>query len=194
MRRHGDPRQEGITKAQLEPYVKLVEARISKNAANPVWAQLDDRWQVLTRSAEETLSAYHNGRPGLRQEVRAASEVKKLSDAVEPREVIMAALAMYLMLYQEPRRFRSDEAFTTQLVRRVRGLSEVNVGVWYDNKTNKMRRVYRELPPRVVQVIAGWLIPVLGGVGLKLVELEKADWEAQQNEIKSFQQAVSDLT
>ncbi|MBO1906641.1 hypothetical protein KHP60_15655 [Microvirga sp. 3-52] len=194
MRRHGDPRQEGVTKAQLEPYVKLVEARIAKNAANPVWTQLDDRWQALTRSAEAILAAYHNGRPGLRQEVRAASEVKKLGQAVEPREVIVTALAMYLMLYQEPRRFRSDDAFSTQLVRRVRGLSDVNVGVWHDNKTNKMRRVYRELPPRVVQVIAGWIVPVLGGVGMKLVELEKADWEAQQQKVKSFHQAVSDLT
>lgn len=51
--------------------------------------------------AGEILSAYHNGRPGLRHEVRAASEVKKLGQAVEPREVIVTALAMYLMLYQD---------------------------------------------------------------------------------------------
>ncbi|MBM6592391.1 recombinase family protein [Microvirga pudoricolor] len=115
-------------------------------------------------------------------------------DTVEPHEVIVTALAMFLMHYQEPRRFKSDDAFTTQLVRRVRGLSDVNVGEWYDDKSGRTRRVYRELPPRVVQVIAGWLIPMLGGIGLKLVELEQAEWDARQQEIRSFYKAVSDLT
>jgi hypothetical protein len=193
MRRHGDPRQEGVTKAQLEPYKRRVRARIEKNVTNPIWGQLDDRWRLVVRSAEQTLAAYHSGRASLRHEVQAASEVKKLGDAVEPREVIVTALAMYLMHYQDPRRFKSDDAFTTQLVRRVRGLSDVNVGEWYDDKSGRTRRVYRELPPRVVQVVAGWLIPMLGGIGIKLVELEQAEWDARQQEIKAFYQAVSDL-
>ncbi len=174
--------------------MKIVEARIVKNATNPVWSQLEERWLALASAAGATLSAYHNGRPGVRQEVLAAHEIKKLREAVEPRTVIVMALAMYVMLDQEPRRFRSDEAFTTQLVRRVRGLSDVNVGEWYDHKTNRMKRVYRELPPRVVQVLANWIVPVLGGVGIKLAALERADQEARQKELTSFHQAVSDLT
>jgi hypothetical protein len=141
-----------------------------------------------------TLFAYHNGRPGLRQEVLAAHEIKKLGDTVEPRKVIVTALAMYLLLDHEPRRFRSDAAFSTQLIRRIRGLSDINVGEWHDSKTNKTRRVYRELPPRVVQVLAGWVVPVLGGVGIKLAALEEADYQARQKELVSFQRAVSDLT
>lgn len=194
MRRHGDPLQEGITKAHLAPYVKLVEARIAKNVNNPVWSQLEERWLALTNAAEATLSAYHNGRPGVRQEVLAAHEIKKLRETVEPRKIIVTALAMYVMLDQEPRRFRSDAAFTTQLIRRVRGLSEVNVGEWYDHKTNKMKRVYRELPPKVVQVLAGWIVPILGGVGIKLAALERADYETRQREALSFHQALNDLT
>jgi hypothetical protein len=192
-RRHGDPLQEGVTKAQLDPYVKIVEARITKNINSSVWSQLDERWLALTSAAGATLSTYHNGRPGLRQEVLAAHEIKKLGDTVEPRRVIMTALAMYLMLDHEPRRFRSDAAFSTQLIRRIRALSDVNVGEWHDSKTNKTRRVYRELPPRVVQVLAGWVVPVLGGVGIKLAALEKADHDALQKQIASFQHSVNDL-
>lgn len=192
-RRHGDPLQEGVTKAQLDPYVKIVEARITKNTNSSVWSQLDERWLALTGAAEAILSAYHNGRPGLRQEVLAAHEVKKLGNTVEPRSVIVTALAMYLMIDQEPRRFRSDAAFSTQLIRRIRGLSDVNVGEWHDSRSNKTRRVYRELPPRVVQVLAGWVVPVLGSVGIRLAALEKADHEAVQKQIASFQQAVNDL-
>jgi hypothetical protein len=154
---------------------------------------LDERWLALTSAVGATLSAYHNGRPGLRQEVLAAHEIKKLGDTVEPRRVIVTALAMYLMLDHEPRRFRSDSAFSTQLIRRIRGLSDVNAGEWYDSKTNKTRRVYRELPPRVVQVLAGRVVPVLGGVGTKLAALERADHDARQRQIVSFQQAVKDL-
>jgi hypothetical protein len=31
-RRHGDPQQEGVTKAQLKPYLEVVRRRITKNA------------------------------------------------------------------------------------------------------------------------------------------------------------------
>jgi hypothetical protein len=193
-RRHGDPLQEGITKAVLEPYTKIVEARIAKNAASSVWAQLDERWQTLTSEVAPILSAYHNGRPGLRHEVLAAHEIKKLGDTVETRRIIVTALAMYLLLDQEPRRFRSDAAFSTQLIRRIRGLSDINVGEWHDSKTNKTRRVYRELPPRVVQVLVSWVVPVLGGVGMKLAGLERADYDARQQQAASFLRAVKDLT
>jgi hypothetical protein len=192
-RRHGDPLQEGVTKAKLDPYLKIVEARIAKNASSQVWLQLDERWQALTTGVAPILSAYHNGRPGLRHEVLAAHEIKKLGDTVEPHKVIVTALAMYLMVDQEPRRFRSDAAFSTQLIRRIRALSDINVGEWHDSKTNKTRRVYRELPPRVVQVLAGWVVPVLGGVGIKLAALERADHDARQKQIVSFQEAVKDL-
>ena len=33
LRRHGDPLQDGVTKSQLQPYVKLVEARIAMEFA-----------------------------------------------------------------------------------------------------------------------------------------------------------------
>jgi hypothetical protein len=58
----------------------------------------------------------------------AAFELVKLSNAVEARAVLKTVLAMFLMQDQEPRKFRSDNAFLTQMVRRVRGLTKVNAG------------------------------------------------------------------
>lgn len=174
--------------------MKIVEARIAKNASSSLWTQLDERWQALTSAAGATLSIYHNGRPGLRQEVLAAHEIKKLGDTVEPRKVIVTALAMYVMQQRQPRLFRSDTAFSTQLVRRVRGLSDVNVGEWYDSKAQRTRRVYRELPPRVVQVLAPWVASVAGVVGIKIAELEMKEEEARQEEVNTFYRAVSELS
>jgi hypothetical protein len=149
---------------------------------------------ALVGTAAETLAAYHNGRPGLRHEVRAADEIKKLSSGVEPRDIIVTILAMYVMQQRQPRLFRSDTAFSTQLVRRVRGLSDVNVGEWYDSKAQRTRRVYRELPPRVVQVLAPWVASVAGLVGIRIAELEMKEEEARQEEVNTFYRAVSELS
>jgi hypothetical protein len=42
---------------------------------------------------------------------------------------------------KDPRRFRSDTAYRFQLVRRTRALADVNAGLRYDHRSNKVRRV-----------------------------------------------------
>jgi hypothetical protein len=44
-----------------------------------------------------------------------------------------------------------------------------------------------------VQVLTGWIVPILGSVGSKLAALERADHEARQTGIVAFQQAVRNL-
>jgi len=67
----------------------------------------------------------------------AAYELRRLADHVTPERVIETVLAIYLMQDQDPRRFRSDTVFWTQLVRRVRGLTKANAGVWISPDTGK---------------------------------------------------------
>jgi hypothetical protein len=57
-------------------------------------------------------------------------------------EMAEVVLAMFLMLDQDRRRFRSDRAFLFQLARRVRSLSDVNAGERFDYNTAKVRRAY----------------------------------------------------
>ena len=61
---------------------------------------------------------------------------------------------MYLMLEQEePRRFRSDDGFRFQLARRVRALTDVNQGTWYDHWAQRVKRVYRDTAPKTTACI-----------------------------------------
>jgi hypothetical protein len=80
----------------------------------------------------------------VRHEVQACDAIVKVAESVEAAAVVETALAMYVMLEMAPRRFLSDDAFRFQLVRRIRGLTEVNAGEWYGHKTGKTKRAYKD--------------------------------------------------
>jgi hypothetical protein len=194
LRRHGAVDQEGITAADLKPYLSRLKRHIEKNRESPAWGQLDGRWLAVVDHAMSVLASFERGNAGPVYERRAAHEIVKLAEATQPRAVIEIALAMFIMQEREPRRFRSDAAFRAQLVRRVRALGDVNAGVYYDHTTDKMRRTYRELSPRAVAVIGQWLAEALGGAGVHLARRERADEERQRNERLGLYKALEELT
>lgn len=192
-RRHGAPDQQGVTKAKLKPFVGLVQARIKKNATSPVWKQLEDRWATVVSHAQERVAHWKRGNACVRTEITAAEEVIRVAEHVEPREVVVTALAMYLMQYHTPTFFRSDRAFQVQLVRRVRGLTEANAARYTDQRTGKTKRAYRELPPRSAAYMADWLVQAFGATGVKLAHLERDEDERRKAESLSFGKALAEL-
>lgn len=193
-RRHGDAGQAGITKKVLKPYVDLVRARIAKNPDNSIWATCDDRWRAVVDHAKGILAEASRSVPGGRYERTAAKAVARLGADVEPRVVVETVLAMYMMMDLEARRFRSDSAFRTQLVRRVMRLSEVNAAEWHDHQTGRVRRTYRDFTPGASDVISGWLIETLGVVGLHIAKLHRSDIEKAGQAKADFHKALTDLT
>ncbi|WP_245898218.1 hypothetical protein [Phreatobacter cathodiphilus] len=103
-------------------------------------------------------------------------------------------MAMFMMLEMEPRRFRTDEAFSHQLVRRVRGLTETNAGRWFDHRSGKVKRAYRDLPPRTARIMASILAKALGGGGLTLAKLEKRDQEDRHRSRHALADGAATLT
>lgn len=192
-RRHGHPEQEGITKAQLKPFVKLVRTRITKNETNTVWDLCEARWRALALHAQHLIAARKAGQAGSRYERIAAQEIVKLASTVEASAVMETTFAMFLLEDQQPRRFRSDASFRSQLVRRLRGLSEVNAGVWFSPATGKTKRAYRDLAPRAVMIMAAWVIEALGGVGRHLAKLEQDERIARQQRVNEYFEAVAQL-
>jgi hypothetical protein len=166
---------------------------MDKNPESPAWGHLDDRWRTLVGHAQGILAGYRQGRAGPRHERIAAQEVVKLADAVEPRQVVETALAMFLMQELDPRRFRSDQAFRTQLVRRIRGLTDLNAGEYYDHTSGKTKRAYRDLPPRATAVLGLWLAEAFGAAGLHLARLELAEQEKTSKERQELHKALSEL-
>jgi hypothetical protein len=155
-----------------------------------VWAKLEERWGQLVDHARR-LAAQTGAMD--KYERRAAHEIIKLGEKVEPRKVINTILAMCLMEDFSPRRFRSDQAFRFQLVRRVRSLTDMNVGTYWDNEAQRVKRVYKVPPIRTTAILGQWLVQVVGGVAGRLAQLERADEEKQRNEAVAYRQAVEEL-
>ncbi|KMO44876.1 hypothetical protein VQ03_00815 [Methylobacterium tarhaniae] len=192
-RRHGHPDQESITTADLKPYLKLVRARIARNEASPLWAECEARWNAVLEHARRVLAAFQRCQAGYRPERIASQEVVKLAESVEPSKVVETTLAVFLLQEQQPRRFRSDKAFRFQLVRRLRGLTDLNAGSWYNHKTGKTHRAYRELTPRAVTAFAQWIIEALGGVALYLAGLERKQEQERQEQRRLLTEALEAL-
>jgi hypothetical protein len=193
MRRHGHPLQTGITVHDLRPYVARVKARQSSNRGSDVWDILAARWEALADHSARTVERFASGAPSIRHERLAAQQVTTLSANVPAEKVVQTALAMYLMAGDRPSRFQSDRAFRFELVRRVRGLTDVNAGSYWDHKAARSRRVYRDLPPRVVEVLGQWLADVFGGAGLVLASKEREDAQKAAHEHQRLTTALEGL-
>lgn len=191
-RRHGDAQQRGITVRDLAPYVKSVRAHIRRNSKNSVWEQLDNLWRLLLDELGRELEELRN-RPAVAYDREAKEQLVKLKDAVKPREAVEVILAMYMLQEFDPRRFKSDDAFRFQLVRRVRALSDVNVGSYYQHETRKVKRVYRDLSPRATRALASYLVETFGRAGVYIASHERNRVEAQGKAKAELDKALAEL-
>lgn len=133
------------------------------------------RWERIVDAAKETLKRYSEGAVGNRVARLAAHQLVAVSKGSRPWEVVRTVLAMYLLQDEQPHRFASDVAFDFQLVRRVRALAPVNAGSYWDAERNRVKKVYRDVPPRVVVAMAQPLKEALGVGGLIVAKKERED-------------------
>jgi hypothetical protein len=192
-RRHGSPTQLGVTSLELSPYVALVDARKAKNPNSEAWSILQGRWGVLVDAARSTLKRYDEGQVSPLAAVRASDHICNVADNVAPWEVISTAIAMFILQEQQPRRFTSDAAFDFQLVRRVLRLAPSNAGTYWDHKENRSRKVYRDVPPRVIKTLAVPLKEAFGAPGLMLAAREREDAQRIGDQRRRLAEALGDL-
>ncbi len=191
--RHGHPLQAAISVHQLRPYVARVVARQQRNSASEVWPALDQRWAGLVEGAGQMLARYGNGEPSYMPDVKAAHHVRSLSGAVVPAVVVQTILAMYLLQDDQPRLFRDDRAFDFQMVRRVRLLAPSAAGSYFDHRTGRSKKVYKDVPSRVTEILAASFKAVIGGTGVHLAGLERRDAEEKVKARDQFRQALGAL-
>lgn len=192
-RRHGHAQQAAVTVHQLAPYVARVKARRAKNPTSDVWPILAARWDAVTENAQALAQRVAGGAAVVAPEAKAAEQWLRLAGNVPAEAVVDAVLGMYLMRDAEPRRFQSDRAFLFQLVRRVRGLAPVNAGSYWDAQRGRARKVYQDLPPRVVEWLADALVKAFGGAGLILAAKEREQAEAAQQDAQRLARALEVL-
>lgn len=193
LRRHGHPEQSAVTKAELKPFVALVRKRIEKNAENATWAHCEARWLAVADHARGIVAQAQRGLPGNRHERIAAQQVAALADTVSPRDIIETTFAVFLLQDHDPRRFRSDDAFRAQLVRRLRGLSEGNIAEWTGSSDGRPKRAQRDIPPKSAAIIGQWIAEAVGGVGVHLARLEERDRKEREARAGDLAAAMREL-
>jgi hypothetical protein len=192
-RRHGHPNQIPVTAHELEPLRKRVKARIEKNRDNPTWNMLCIRWEALIDIAKAEQAKYLTGIAHNRYEAEAWFNVAKIGAHATAMEVVEVALAMYLLQVENPRRFKSDNAFGGQLVRRVRCLAPTSVGSYYDHTARKAKSVYRDAKPKTTAILARILQDTFGVAGLTVAHLERHEMDRQRKEQKALYDALGEL-
>lgn len=170
--RHGHPQQTSVTTHDLRPYLRMVEARRARNPGNAAWSMLEQRWSAAVSAAADMLARWESGRACVRWQVDAADQLCKLHGTVAPTAIINTALAIFIMRAAEPRRFMSEQGFRHQLVRVVRRLAPMSVGSYWNHKTQKVHKVYKDPAPRKVSFLADYLIAAFGLAGAQMAELE----------------------
>jgi hypothetical protein len=192
--RHGHAEQASVSSHELATYLKTVRARIAKNPSSPVWNKLDKHWMAVVRIAQYHVEATQVGKPQVRHQREAWADLARLGQSVEPRKVVEIALAIYLMQDWHPRRFVDDAAFGFQLVRRIRSLDSVAVGTSYDHKLGKVKKVYRDMKPKTVEVLAGIFQQAFGVAGLTVAKLEAKQRQQQESAREEFHNELAELT
>lgn len=185
--------QVGVTSHELRPYVALVEARKAKNPHSEAWSILLNRWEVVIDSASTALQQYSKGQPSNRITVVSAHHLSNVAKHSTPWEIIKTVLAMYILQDQQPNRFRSDEAFDFQLVRRVLRLAPTNAGSYWDNLENRTKKVYKDVAPRVIRALSAPLKEAFGAAGLTLAFKEREEAQRAADERQRLAHALGSL-
>jgi hypothetical protein len=185
--------QTAVTVTELRSYRSQVQRRRKATPQSPAWAILQERWSRVLAHAGDTLKLRDSGKPFQRYEAEAARHLQALDAVVPAAEVLEVALAMFVMREARPSRFCSDKAFGHQLVRRVRGLADTSSGSYWNARTKRTHRVYRDVPPRTVERMAAHLTAAFGAAGMQLAGLEQAQAEAAATETRRLQAALLQL-
>ncbi len=174
LRRHGHPLQTSIKVPELEPYRAAVRGLWKANPDASLWEVMRARWGRCIDHAQALADQRSRGVPFNRHELKAADALLTLHAGVEWQSLACTALAVYLYAAERPHRFVDDEGIRFQLVRKVRGLDDLAVGRTWNPKTKSMHRVYRDMAPRAVRLLAGYLQAVFAEAALLLRDHPKA--------------------
>lgn len=192
-RRHGHPEQAGVTVQELAPFRQRVRLRMEKNQGNQAWSILAQRWGMVIDAAKAQEAEAQRGRAFVAHEREACQELVKLAREVPVEALTETVLALFLMQEEQPRRFKSDAAFDAQLARRARALTDTNAGTYWDDKAKRVKRVYRDVAPRTLAVIAEHIKAAFGVAGLYVARLEQRECEQTKNQQAALVEALEGL-
>jgi hypothetical protein len=100
---------------------------------------------------------------------------------------------MYLLQEYDPRLFKSDAAFRTQLVRRVRSLSSSSFSEWDGAADGRKRRAMKGLEPKTTEYLGSLLVELFGTAGVRVAKLERHDDEERRKATLALNAALKEV-
>lgn len=191
--RHGHPLQSPVRVHELLPFRATARALRKRNPDSAVWSVLHERWEALLGHARGLLEARDSGKTFHAPTAQAAEMLRRVAERVEFAIVCEWQLAVLLFEAENQARFKSDRALRFALVRRLRLLAPVNVGTYWDHKRQRVTGVYRDAPPKAVDILGGWLVEVFGLAGRLLAEQERRRAQLSREEQQRLVAAVAAL-
>jgi len=167
-RRHGHPLQKTIKKKDLKPYLRYVEGLIKRDTTGKIKVGLQ-RIRDLIHAEAYTVYAdfYERGRAMNARWVKACTEILRVLKSSDPSKPAIVIAAMFLIWADKPYLFVSDRGFYFEMVRQFRSLMPYNTGSYWNQRTGKVHKVYKDLSPRVVELMGVTVLdPYLSWVAL----------------------------
>ncbi|MBR0991029.1 hypothetical protein JQ580_09930 [Bradyrhizobium japonicum] len=120
-------------------------------------------------------------------------ELVRLADTASGRDVAVTVIAMYLLQDYDPRLFKNEMGFRTQLVRRVRSLSGTSFSHWSGASDGRDRRAMKELEPKTAEYLSSLLVRLFGPAGVRVAQLERREEEEQRKERLAYYAALGEV-
>jgi hypothetical protein len=200
-RRQGDALQRPVRKPEVKVLVKQVQRLVQHANREQVDQYLRDvasnlKEVVESPEAVEVWSKKGSALPWVhRWRKRAVNEIVRVLEDTDPVQSGLWIAALFLLRDQQPLRFRSDRAFTFQLVRLWRGQAGIAFGTWFNPETGKATGYYLDLPPKVTEAIYQFLVPAYARFVSRVITAfnkEQAQ-EATALDLSSTRRCVSSL-
>jgi hypothetical protein len=106
---------------------------------------------------------------------------------------MVTLIAFYLLQDSDPRMFKNETGFRTQLVRAIRSLSGGSFSDWDGASDGRKRRAMKELDPHTVKYLSGLLAELMGPAGLKVAQLERKEEEERRQATLAFYAAMNEV-
>lgn len=150
---HGDPRQKGITKGDLRPYLKAIREYVAKRSGPRAEAVISKDWERVVRTADSFLEEAKRGRPQSVHVRKAAQIIIDISRERHATDVAFLGMALGYLYADQPRRWASDRGFQYQAVRMLRRLAPGETDYTWRRDGGMVRSSAKRCPPSVTRAI-----------------------------------------
>jgi hypothetical protein len=152
--RHGHPLQTSIRRPELKPFERAVRNWLDERAGPDAWPILLDLFGGIVSEARIYSERVGHGRPYSRFVLRAGETLVSIERDDRNRDAVVRLLALGYLRQNNPRRFQDDRAFRFQIARQLRQMTDVSVGVYWDNDSQKAKKVHRDASPKTLRALA----------------------------------------